>query len=212
MSTLITQAPLNDTQQRILDAAIACMKKWGLEKTNLNDIAKMAGVTRPTVYSYFGSRDQVISAALMRAAIAFGQRLIEHFNRFDNPEDRYIESLLFSLKELPKEPYLEVITRNDLSPLVNNDALMNESGWALSLALFREIFKGRTWDDEELFEISEVTIRLLLSLLVTKGPRQRTEEELRGFLRRRLLPMIAASNQPARRSAKGASRIRLAKG
>lgn len=212
MSTLILQNPVNDTQQRILDAAITCMKKWGLEKTSLNDIARMAGVTRPTVYSYFGSRDQVISAALMRAAVALGQRLMEHIGRFRSPEDRYIESLIFSLRELPKEPYLEVITRNDLSSFVNNDALMNEAGWTLSLALFREIFAGQPLDDEELFEICEVTIRLLLSLLMTKGPRKRSEEEMRAFLRRRLLPLIASSGQPAKRSSRGSARVRLAKG
>ena len=50
-----------DTQQRIVDAAVRCVKKWGIAKVTLNDIAKEAGVTRPTVYSYFSNRDEVVS-------------------------------------------------------------------------------------------------------------------------------------------------------
>lgn len=211
MKPAIPLAPVNDTQQRILDAAISCMKKWGLDKTSLNDIARVAGVTRPTVYSYFESRDQVISAALMRAAIAFGQRLIEHFGQYRRPQERLIEALLFSLRELPKEPYLEVLTRNDLSSFVNNDALMNEAGWELSLALFREIFAGMVMEDEDLFEISEITIRLLLSLLMTRGPRHRSDAEMRGFLQRRLLPMILSA-PPTRRAAKRTRGLKLARG
>ena len=51
-----------DTQARILDAAIACVKRWGVDKVTLNDIAQEAGLTRPTVYSYYPGRDEVIKA------------------------------------------------------------------------------------------------------------------------------------------------------
>lgn len=180
----------NDTQQRILDAAIACVKQWGIEKTSLNDIAKQAGVTRPTVYSYFPNRNDVIRTALLQSGYAFAKRLTSFFSQFERIEDRLVESIIFALEELPKEPYLAVLTEADISGYINKDALSDPEGQAICLALFTEIFKGSTISSDDMIEITEFTVRLALSLLMIKGPIERNRDELRLFLQRRLLPAV----------------------
>ena len=47
------------TQQVILEAALTQFVQFGLRKTSLQDIAEQAGVSRPTVYSYFKNKDQI---------------------------------------------------------------------------------------------------------------------------------------------------------
>ena len=47
------------TQQLILDAALAEFAYHGFQKTTLKDIAAQAGVSRPTVYSFFKNKDQI---------------------------------------------------------------------------------------------------------------------------------------------------------
>jgi len=47
------------TQQLILDAALAEFAHHGFQKTTLKDIAARAGVSRPTVYSFFKNKDQI---------------------------------------------------------------------------------------------------------------------------------------------------------
>jgi len=185
-----SRQPLNETQQRILDAAIECVQQWGVEKTNLNDIAKQAGVTRPTVYRYFASRDEVLTAALLQSAHGLAQRLITHVGRFKDPAERYLEAVLFALEAIPSEPYLMVATRADLSSYVSQDALTNAEGWALTVALTRQILEGADLTEHALAEITEMTSRVILSLLLMAGPRTRTREELRAFLRRRLVPLL----------------------
>jgi AcrR family transcriptional regulator len=180
----------NDTQQKIIDAAIRCVKQWGTDKTNLNDIAKEAGVTRPTVYSYFPNRDDVIRTALLQSGYNFAQRLFEFMNQFTNTKDRILETLLFALEELPKEPYLAIITRTDLSSHINADALSDIEGQAICLHLFQEIFKYDLPNEADLIEITEFTTRLMLSLLIIQGPIVRTREQQKAFLERRLLPAI----------------------
>lgn len=50
------------TQQRIIAAALACIDRWGLAKTSLEDVAHEAGLSRATVYRAFpGGRDEVIT-------------------------------------------------------------------------------------------------------------------------------------------------------
>jgi AcrR family transcriptional regulator len=48
-----------ETQQLILDAALAEFAHHGFQKTTLKDIAAQAGFSRPTVYSFFQNKDQI---------------------------------------------------------------------------------------------------------------------------------------------------------
>ena len=180
--------PINDTQQRILDATIDCVKTWGVEKTSLNDIAKRAGVTRPTVYNYYGNRTAVIRAALLSSGHHFAERVIAHIQAWPTPADRLVEAVVFALEELPKEPYLAVITRADLSSYIYEDALSDREGVEMCLAIFNTVFDGTTLSEQDRIEVMELSVRLALSLLMLSGPATHEGDNLRGFLRRRLVP------------------------
>ena len=196
MQTEETQIHFNETRQKILEAAMRCVKQWGIDKTNLNDIAKEAGVTRPTVYSYFPNKTDVIRSALLQSGYNLGERMLTHMNKFERTEDRLIESVLFALEELPKEPFLAVITQAGLSAYINEDALSDREGAAIRLLLFKEIYKNTPVEEAELREITELASRLTLSLLMIKGPEERNRKQQREFLQRRLIPSAGLSPGP----------------
>ena len=52
-----------------------------------------------------------------------------------------------------------------------------------------EIIDATGWSEEEAAESMEFMLRMILSLLATPEPR-RTEDELRQFLKRRLVPAL----------------------
>ncbi len=57
----IGRSPL---EQRILDATMVCVARWGVAKTTLDDIAREAACSRATVYRVFpGGKDAVLEAA-----------------------------------------------------------------------------------------------------------------------------------------------------
>ncbi|MCW0182258.1 MAG: TetR/AcrR family transcriptional regulator [Zavarzinia sp.] len=189
MTTLPSKPPSNETRQRVLEAAIACVKQWGIEKTSLLDIARQAGVTRPTVYRYFTSREDVLSAALLQSAAAMAQRLIAHIEGEADPAERFVRAILFLLDDVPKEPQLSVMTLSSLATYVSEDALINAEGFGLSLLLMKQILAGVAMAEDEWREVTEATIRMLLSLLNMAGPAERSAEQMRGFVVRRMLPM-----------------------
>lgn len=51
-----------DTRVRILDAAILCFTQFGNDKTTLNDVARVAGLARQTIYRYFSDRRALLEA------------------------------------------------------------------------------------------------------------------------------------------------------
>jgi AcrR family transcriptional regulator len=184
---------LTKTQRQILDAAISCVTQWGIERVTLNDIAYEARVARSTVYSYYKTRDDVIRAALMSSAKSFGEKLFEHICQFDTAAERTLEAVLYSLQKFPDEPALSLLSDNALTGMVREHSLTAGGGMDMGSALFQVILQDDSYAQEELEEISEFSIRFMLSLLTMHSPRERSEEELRGFIARRLLPSIGLS-------------------
>jgi AcrR family transcriptional regulator len=65
------------TRDRILDAALTVMSRYGLARLALEDVAREAGVSRQTVYRYVGSRNGLISETIVREEEAFFARMRE---------------------------------------------------------------------------------------------------------------------------------------
>lgn len=53
---------------QILDAAMQCFIQLGIARTSVQDVARMAGVSRGTVYRYFDDRQLLIDAAVEHGA------------------------------------------------------------------------------------------------------------------------------------------------
>jgi AcrR family transcriptional regulator len=52
---------LSDLRERILAGAYACIDRYGIEKTTVEDVARQAGLSRATVYRTFpGGREELI--------------------------------------------------------------------------------------------------------------------------------------------------------
>ncbi|OBA70629.1 hypothetical protein A5641_12350 [Mycobacterium sp. 1554424.7] len=51
-----------DLSDRILDAAQRLVFRAGARKMSLSDVATLAGVSRPTIYRYFASKEELIDA------------------------------------------------------------------------------------------------------------------------------------------------------
>jgi AcrR family transcriptional regulator len=70
-----------ETRARILDAAVDCFVQFGNDKTTLDDVARVAGLTRQTIYRYFPGRSALLEAVdrlederLRHQAAAIGRR------------------------------------------------------------------------------------------------------------------------------------------
>lgn len=177
-------------QVQILDAAISCVKKLGIERVTLNDIAKEAGVARSTVYSYYDNKDDVVSFALLLSGYSFVEKLFVHLNQFNTAADRIVEAVVYSLKTLPDEPCLALITDTTLAQMVNTQTLGSETGFNINTEVYKLLTQDDSLDDEITSERAEFTIRSMFSLLNMQSPVQRTDDELYGFVARWLLPPL----------------------
>jgi AcrR family transcriptional regulator len=71
LDTIDTASSLAD--ERIADAAVRCLLRLGIQKTSVGDVARAAGVSRGTVYRYYGDKAALVEAGLTRIATDFVQ-------------------------------------------------------------------------------------------------------------------------------------------
>ncbi len=181
-------------RERLLDAAARCIVRDGLTSTGIAGVASEAGVSRPTVYRYFRDRHILVQATLLRAAGALAARLAEHLLAFPGAACKAVEAELYVYAEVPRDPLLREVWN---SAVLDADMLADVTGPA-TLALARGALAGLEeaagWDDPTADEAIELMLRILLSLLVAPGP-ERSENELRHFFERRLVPALGLTEE-----------------
>ena len=64
-----------DRRDQILEAANECFTQLGIQRTSVQDVARMANVSRGTVYRYFEDRNVLITAAIEFGAQKFYQQV-----------------------------------------------------------------------------------------------------------------------------------------
>ncbi len=73
-------------REAIVDAAWALVGEEGLAGLSLRDLARRAGITTPTVYSYFDSKNAIYDAMFGKAATQFAERMAEPYD-CDEPRE-----------------------------------------------------------------------------------------------------------------------------
>ncbi len=182
-----------ETKKKLIDATIACVKRWGIEKTSLNDIAREAGCARQTVYNYYKNKDDLILIALIEATARYSINLVNHIRQFATPSERILEAMMYCITQIPKEPYLQFITDTTFSPLLNPEVFNSD----MCVGLISNCAKVCLEDaSEELRasadEIGEAMTRVVLSLITIEGPHKRSEDEIRAYIAKRFIPGLVA--------------------
>jgi AcrR family transcriptional regulator len=156
----------------------------------LAEIAKEAGVTRPTVYRYFADRHAIFRAAFTKAALRLAIGADEAMRARTTPCERAIEAVTYFVLALPNDPCLRLALTEDGLGEFTSQALLDGDALSHARAVLGPLFELSPELLEDAEEITEITLRFALSLLMVPSPQPRGPEELRAFLRRRLLPAI----------------------
>ena len=84
---------MEDTQSKIVNSALEALAIKGFHKVTLNDIARLAKVSRPTVYSYFKDKDELIRFALLQSSLNIADDLIRHAEKFSSQKQSVPQDL-----------------------------------------------------------------------------------------------------------------------
>jgi AcrR family transcriptional regulator len=80
------EARRRSARDAILDAAWTLVGEEGLAGLSMRDLAQRAGVTTPTVYNYFDSKNAIYDAMFGQSATRFAEKMAEPYD-VDDPGD-----------------------------------------------------------------------------------------------------------------------------
>mgnify|MGYP000011737736 CR=1 FL=1 len=91
----------SDARDRIIDAFIECTLVLGYDKVNLAEVARVAGVTRPTVYKYFSNITDLYFTAVARVFEGRSDIAAQRLARYRSLERQLTEALVLLNRDSP---------------------------------------------------------------------------------------------------------------
>ena len=82
-----TRLPRAERERQILDAALAVFAERGFQNASMDAVAERVGVTKPVVYTHFGSKEGLLLACLARARAELLDVTTAAAATADGPED-----------------------------------------------------------------------------------------------------------------------------
>ncbi len=178
----------SDAQNRICEAALNCVKRQGIDKTTMSDIAREAGIARPTLYKYFKHKTDVIFTAIDKEAYAFALAVVKHAKKFTTIEDRIIETIMYVVKEFPKNKNLSLVLNGEMSDVLRARAFSDEATLIFSQMTAEPLIEICPSLANEGVEISEFMSRFSISMILFPGKYANNPKGLRALIKKRILP------------------------
>ncbi len=180
------RSPADDARDRLITATTECLKKFGIAKTGVIDIVRESGQSRQTAYRYFSGRRELIYNAFLRASAKLLEGIPKAVEGLTDPTDVLVESILFLLRELPRDEVLsQAFGPGALASLqpIGTDQAATAALARASLVSYRKAVG--TVSREEMRLLSEHLNRIVLSamLLADGDTLLRADDEARTKLR-----------------------------
>lgn len=186
-------------EDRILDAAEACVARWGVAKTTIDDLAREAGCSRATVYRAFpGGRDVVFLAAGARELQRFFDRLATEVAATETLGDALALALSTACSEIREHAALQFLLAHEPEVLEAHlafDGLDPVLAWA---AAFATVHLTRFLDPADAAGVGEWLARVVVTYaLVRNTPLDLADPaNAHRFVSTYLLPGLDAPSRP----------------
>lgn len=151
------------TRNLILHATIVAASVHGVARVSMTDVARTAGLSRPTLYRYFPSKDDLLAAALLTETTTLVSRVIEAVATIDDPAEAIETGVLVALRLTREHPLLDRTVRTEPEVLVPVLVAESDPGTPNVLGMVRTVVE--TLLASKLPDLDTVTCRRLADLL-----------------------------------------------
>lgn len=155
-------------RERILDATMRGAARYGLGRLTLEDVAHEAGVSRQTLHRYFGTRDGLLEAAILREEEAMIARVTAAAEKHDDIRPGLEAAIAAALTTAREHPLLDRLLETEPETLL--PFLTTGSGPVLGAArpVIEELLAERLphLSDVEVGRTADTLTRLIISYAI----------------------------------------------
>ena len=206
-----------DARSRILRAGERCIQRYGIRKTTMDDIAREAAMSRPSVYRYFADREDLLLALLSARTRALTERARRFIAQQPSVEDGLVEGLLYLAEHGHREEFMRFLVSMDDNEfgrrVASTDAFATLAGefWDPFLDAAEGCGELRSGLDRHNVHVWLGQVGLVLIGLLEREP-QSDPAKLRELLRSFVVPAFVATardGKPAKAVRAGTKATRL---
>ena len=176
----------------VLDAAASCYLRFGVAKTTATDIAQVVGISRATLYRRFGSHEAIFLAVLTRESEAMAVDADAHLARIDDPRERILEGMLYSIEEIGRRPVHAAVFGGDSVAWAATQAIQVEALRRIGEAGVRPLLESSLADgsisEQEMMDLVDWIMRILISFAAVPGNGGRKPADIRRQLEAWFVP------------------------
>lgn len=102
------------SEERVVDALLECIARWGLAKTTIEDVARASGLSRATVYRLFpGGKQAIVEAAAITELARLVEAVGAELERADDLEDSLTAAVSAASRYLCSNPAFDYLHRHE---------------------------------------------------------------------------------------------------
>ncbi|WNG89536.1 helix-turn-helix domain-containing protein [Mycobacterium sp. ITM-2016-00317] len=189
--------PADDTEarRRILSAALNSIERRGPRLTTLTEVAADVGITRPTIYRYFASTEELLAAAAQIALDHWTARIGRIAGRLSDPTDLLVEAVAYVVEQLPHEPLLALLLETDRMRVMSRQMVMPAaiSRSRTMLERTRIDWAAMGFTGQRMDDLVEFVLRMIQSMVIAPSDPPRSPAALRDYLRQWIAPVMGAA-------------------
>ena len=108
-----TRSTNGDVRSTILRAAERCIQRHGIRKTTMDDIAREAKISRPSVYRYFSDREDLLLALMNDHSRAATEKARRFIDQYPSVEEGLVEGLIYLAEHGHRDEFTRFLASMD---------------------------------------------------------------------------------------------------
>ncbi|MFD6858063.1 TetR/AcrR family transcriptional regulator [Rhodococcus sp. NPDC060090] len=177
------------SRTKVLDATLALITSDGFDAVTIAGVAKAAGVSRQTVYSIFGSREDLVSQAVASAALGGLDDIRTRLSGTDTPCEYVVELLVAGRGAVRDNPVLAALHRSGREHPFFDTGMVSRAKPVVH-HLLAPLTDKYPQIAPRIDDIADIALFLGLSVVLFDDPEMHSDDELRRFLTRWLGPAM----------------------
>lgn len=183
------------SRAKIIDATLRVIADEGFRGVSIASVALAAGVSRQTVYSVFGTREDLVSQSMIALAADVFTDIRSSLVSIDDPTSYVVELIVAGRATVRAHPVLATLLTGDShNPL--NEADVIERAKPIVFEFLSPMATMHPDIEPMMGDIVQFVARLALSVVVYDDSAIQADDDLRRFLFRWLGPALPPTRKP----------------
>jgi AcrR family transcriptional regulator len=183
-------------EQKVIDAVLRCIARWGVAKTTLDDIARDAGLSRATVYRLFpGGKDALLEVVANAEVDRFLRAIAARLDEADSLEELLVAGITEAGNHLGSHAALQYLMVHEPETVLPHIAFNAMDTVLQAVSAFAAPYLSRYIPAEDAPRAAEWVGRIVISYVScpADGVDLANEQSVRRLVRTFVLPGLRST-------------------